>query len=144
MARQAIVGPPTNEQHERAVARREASRAVVRARALALCSEEQRGVPQELQLSAAERRASVARANVSLCNLAGCHFFWSPSRRRLYAREARRRIEDCYRPSRGRGGALPADALYIGCYVHGIAARVVLEDLYDTLRRHARSSAVVR
>jgi len=87
-----------------------------------------------MPLTAEERHRLTSQIAMSLCNLQLVNFFWSSSCRRLFARAGFRDIEDCYRPSRGRGGALPSDAVHVGFYEHGIGTSIVLQDIDDALQ----------
>lgn len=78
---------------------------------------------------------------MSLANLDHLHMFWCPRRDRLYARSARRPWTEAYKPQRGRGGAVPPSARYIGTYTHPFNAEQFLEDLDAVITRiHAEQS----
>lgn len=77
---------------------------------------------------------------MSLANLLSFHAFWSERERRMYARTASKSIDDCYQPSRGRGGAVPRDAFYVGTYAIPASSDDFLEDLNDKLAER-RSNA---
>lgn len=72
---------------------------------------------------------------MSLANLDHLHMFWCPRRDRLYARSARRPWTEAYKPQRGRGGAVPPSARYIGTYTHPFNAEQFLEDLDAVITR---------
>jgi hypothetical protein len=65
----------------------------------------------------------------SLANLHHLHAFWCPISKRFFSRTGARSPADAYMPRRGRGGALPATALYIGTYGHPFEGDEFLDDL---------------
>jgi hypothetical protein len=72
---------------------------------------------------------------MSLANMDHLHIFWCPRRDRLYARSARRPWQEAYKPQRGRGGAVPPSARYVGTYTHPYKADEFLEDLDALITR---------
>jgi hypothetical protein len=90
-----------------------------------------------------ERAQLLAQIAMSLCNIQAVRFWWSASTSRLYARTMRRPAEDAFKPTRGRGGAVPADSVLVGEYEHErvnsrgqvikTSATQVLSDLEDLL-----------
>lgn len=68
---------------------------------------------------------------VSLCNLQSFHAFWEPYAEKLLARSTKRTVAEAYQPSRGRGGAVPASAVYVGTYTTPFSPDQFLEDLDD-------------
>lgn len=69
---------------------------------------------------------------MTLANLGIFVAFWSPSRRRFYARTRTTckiaDLSDLFRPARGKA-ALPADAVYVGCYAGPFSSETLLEDV---------------
>jgi hypothetical protein len=71
-----------------------------------------------------EARRLSSWASMTLCNLMGAaRFYFIPGSRRLIARSV----------ASLKPHAIPPDAMLVGCYMHGIAARRILEDLDDLL-----------
>lgn len=71
--------------------------------------------------------------SMSLANLSQMHVFWRKAEQRISVRSTRRSIEDAYKPSRGRGGALPKEAIYVGTYTEPFPASAFITDLDDLL-----------
>lgn len=78
---------------------------------------------------------------MSLANLDHLHIFWCPRRDRIYARSARRLWTEAYKPCRGRGGAVPPSAHYVGTYSKPFSADVFMGDLDATIERIERDHA---
>lgn len=76
-----------------------------------------------------DRTAIRAQFAMSLANLDSFHAFWCPVVRRMFARSTSRSVDDAYRPGRGRGGAVPRSALYIGTYSNPCPPEDFLGDL---------------
>jgi hypothetical protein len=75
-------------------------------------------------------RARIRRQFVmSLVNLNHLHAFWCPVSKRLLVRTGARPPEEAYKPRRGRGGAVPLTAIYVGTYWHPLDGDEFLEDL---------------
>jgi hypothetical protein len=71
----------------------------------------------------------------ALVNLDAFHAFWCPERHRLFARTAKGDPNEAYKPTRGRGGAVPASAHYIGTYTYPFNADEFLGDLDALITR---------
>jgi hypothetical protein len=81
-------------------------------------------------------RAAVRKQfSMSLANLDHLHAFWCPVSSRLFVRNVKREPSEAYKPSRGRGGAVPASARYIGTYANPCNAEDFLEDLDALITR---------
>lgn len=76
---------------------------------------------------------------MSLANLHHLHAFWCPISKRLLVRNGKRSPEEAYKPRRGRGGAVPKTALYVGTFWHPMNGAEFLEELdaLITKRLHA-------
>lgn len=80
--------------------------------------------------------------SMSLANLDSFHAFWCPASQKLFARSAGRAVEDAYKPSRGRGGALPRTARYVGTYSNPCSPSTFLENLDDHLAKLQRCASL--
>ena len=78
--------------------------------------------------------------SMSLDNLESFHAFWVPAERRLTVRSARRSPEDAYKPSRGRGGAVPKEAIYVNTYSNPVSPDAFFGDLHDAIASFLRSA----
>jgi hypothetical protein len=78
-----------------------------------------------------DSRAIRSWFSMSVANLQEFHAFWLAGK--LYARTARRTIEEAFQPSRGRGGAVPKGARYVGTYTAPFRPDGFFPDLHDAL-----------
>lgn len=80
--------------------------------------------------------------STSLANLDSFHAFWCPASGRMFARSAGRSVSDAYKPSRGRGGAVPKTAMHVGSYSNPCPSSTFLEDLDDLIAKLQRSATL--
>jgi hypothetical protein len=88
---------------------------------------------RRLYVAPYDARAVRSWFSVCVANLQSFHVFWLPAARKLYARSTRRSVQDAFKPSRGRGGAVPQGAAYIGTYADPCTTEAFLGDLHDAL-----------
>jgi hypothetical protein len=93
---------------------------------------------RERFLDSATVQRSRSQFSMSLANLANFHAFWSPTLKRMFARNATMHLSECARASRGRP-ALPPDAIHVGTYSHPVSTDAFFEDLNDVLATEGNS-----
>lgn len=80
-----------------------------------------------------EREALRIRFAVALAAMANIAVYWSPSRRRIFARTLPHDEASLFLPG-NRRVPIPRDCVRVGCYLHPFSSGAFIDDLCETIR----------